>query len=218
MSAPSVNAMTNYYGASTFASVAPRDRTLDAYEIRYVERARAKAHPESWQNISDALKRSEHDIRLCCDPAYQREPQPEPAIDPAVERFDGSTIRRRIAETIERVAAAYGLKPSDLIGNGRKQGVAHARQQAMYEARQIMREDGAPQFSLLAIGQAFNRDHTTVLHAITAHGDRLAGKPKGKRKGAKPALKPVTNAAPIVASVLSAPTPGEQLAQRRAYR
>ena len=56
------------------------------------------------------------------------------------------------------VAEKYGMTPSDLTGKRRSQDIALARQVAMYICREMT------ELSTTAIGRAFGRDHTTVLH------------------------------------------------------
>src|SRR6267378_1664387 len=67
-------------------------------------------------------------------------------------------------EQIQRkVAEAYGIKLSDLKAKNRTKAVAFPRQIAMYLARQLTHA------SLSEVGRAFGgKDHTTVLHAVTA--------------------------------------------------
>ena len=56
------------------------------------------------------------------------------------------------------VADKYGMEPADLTGKRRSQDIALARQVAMYICRELT------DLSTTAIGKAFGRDHTTVLH------------------------------------------------------
>ena len=65
-----------------------------------------------------------------------------------------------VDEIIRTVAADFDLREVHLVGKGRKQELAHARQVAMYLARELTG------VSLVAIGLHFaGRDHTTVIHA-----------------------------------------------------
>jgi chromosomal replication initiation ATPase DnaA len=81
---------------------------------------------------------------------------------PAVPRY------RPMAAIIRATAEAAGLTPEDLRGRARHRAVVGPRQLAMA----LCRRRGA---SLGAIGIAFRRDHTTVLHAWRAIGPRLKG-------------------------------------------
>ncbi|PID64027.1 MAG: chromosomal replication initiator protein DnaA [Gammaproteobacteria bacterium] len=64
-------------------------------------------------------------------------------------------------ENIQKTVAQYfGLKVSDLTSKSRKNSIARPRQIAMSLAKQLTA------LSLPDIGEAFERDHTTVLHAI----------------------------------------------------
>lgn len=74
--------------------------------------------------------------------------------------FSQTAHVRPIAHIQERVAKEFGLTPLELRGNRRARNIARPRQLAMYLASRITRK------SLPIIGEAFGRDHTTVMHAI----------------------------------------------------
>lgn len=65
-----------------------------------------------------------------------------------------------IEEIIARVTEYYHLQSNDLTSKTRQSKVAFPRQIAMYLGRKLTN------LSLVAIGSAFSRDHTTVMHAI----------------------------------------------------
>jgi chromosomal replication initiator protein len=65
-------------------------------------------------------------------------------------------------EHIQRkVSEFFGLKLTDMRARGRTKAVAFPRQIAMYFARQLTHA------SLTEVGRAFEKDHTTVLHAVS---------------------------------------------------
>jgi chromosomal replication initiator protein len=65
-------------------------------------------------------------------------------------------------EHIQRkVSEFFGLKLTDMRARRRTKAVALPRQIAMYFARQLTHA------SLTEVGRAFDKDHTTVLHAVT---------------------------------------------------
>jgi chromosomal replication initiator protein len=65
-------------------------------------------------------------------------------------------------EHIQRkVSEFFGLKLTDMRARRRTKAVAFPRQIAMYFARQLTHA------SLMEVGRAFDKDHTTVLHAVT---------------------------------------------------
>ena len=71
---------------------------------------------------------------------------------------EGSTITPM--EIISATADYYKLSPEDIVGSGRQQAVALARQIAMHICRELT------DLSLPKIGTHFgNRDHTTVMYA-----------------------------------------------------
>jgi hypothetical protein len=67
---------------------------------------------------------------------------------------------RSVSEILDATAQEFGLDPTDLKSKSRRQPVARARQVAMYLARDLT--EHTPD----QIGMAFDRDRTTVNHAI----------------------------------------------------
>ena len=76
-----------------------------------------------------------------------------------------------IREIQKRTAAATGVPLSDIMSYRRDGPTTRARQIAMYAARLLT------PFSLPQIGQAFNRDHTTVLYTVRRIESRIYGEP-----------------------------------------
>lgn len=74
-----------------------------------------------------------------------------------------------ISEIAFRVAAETGVTVAEMRTSTRVRSVARARQVAMFRARR----EGK---TLEAIGRFFNRDHTTVLHAVALIERVKAGK------------------------------------------
>lgn len=72
-----------------------------------------------------------------------------------------------IAHIQHVVAAYYGLPTIALVRPGNTRPVAWARQMAMYLARELTSQ------SLPYIGLRFQRDHSTVLHAVRAVSKRI---------------------------------------------
>ncbi|MGE5500595.1 MAG: helix-turn-helix domain-containing protein [Ignavibacteriales bacterium] len=77
-----------------------------------------------------------------------------------------------LRDIIREVAEDHGLTPEDITGRSRCRKIAHARQDAMWRARQVKWASGAPRYSAPMIGRALNRDHSTVLAGIEAHAVR----------------------------------------------
>jgi chromosomal replication initiator protein len=65
-----------------------------------------------------------------------------------------------IVDIQRAVAAHYYLSTDDLEGRRRRRTIVLARHVAMYLCRELT------EASLSEIGEAFHRDHTTVLHAV----------------------------------------------------
>ncbi len=66
----------------------------------------------------------------------------------------------------ELVGGQFKVSVQDMRSKSRKRGIAFPRQVAMYLARKFTDQ------SLTDIGRVFNRDHSTVLHAIKVVSDR----------------------------------------------
>ena len=73
------------------------------------------------------------------------------------------------------VAGSFGLKLADMRTRTRTKAVAFPRQIAMYFARQLTHA------SLTEVGRAFDKDHTTVLHAVTKIEAMMREDPKFKK-------------------------------------
>jgi chromosomal replication initiator protein len=79
-------------------------------------------------------------------------------------------------EHIQRRAAEFfGLKLADMRATTRTKAIAFPRQIAMYLARQLTHA------SLTEVGRAFDKDHTTVLHAVTKVEALVREDPKLKK-------------------------------------
>ncbi|MBD8507021.1 chromosomal replication initiator protein DnaA [Hoyosella sp. G463] len=72
---------------------------------------------------------------------------------------DSRSLEITAATIMTTVAEYFGITMDELCGPGRTRAVAQARQIAMYLCREMT------DLSLPKIGQAFGRDHTTVMHA-----------------------------------------------------
>lgn len=78
-------------------------------------------------------------------------------------------------EILQMVAEANHVTVDDLTGQRRAREFSWPRQEAMWLLRQQRRPNGAHRFSLPQIGRMLGgRDHTTVLHGVRRHEQRLA--------------------------------------------
>ena len=73
---------------------------------------------------------------------------------------DTQPIPVTIEKIINEVARTYNLLPSDIRGKKRSANVSAARQMTLYIIREVTG------MSMEAIGQEFNRDHSTVVYSI----------------------------------------------------
>jgi chromosomal replication initiator protein len=72
-----------------------------------------------------------------------------------------------LVEIQDAVSAVCGLSREELLSQRRSSRISHARQLAMFLARDLTT------MSLAEIARAFDRDHSTVLHALRAVDGRL---------------------------------------------
>lgn len=78
-----------------------------------------------------------------------------------------------IRAIVDLIAERRGLKPSEILSRSRRRAVVYARQEVMYVARSIRRDDGTPRYSFPDIGRRLGGfDHTTVLHGVAGHCKR----------------------------------------------
>lgn len=116
-------------------------------------------------------------VRLPALPAAVAVPLPEPKPKPEPERIridpeqarayreSFKNLRTPPRRIIARVAEKHGLTPDDLTGPSRVHDVILARWEAILEVRTVYPDRG-----LIWLGQQFNRDHTTILHALRQVG------------------------------------------------
>ena len=89
----------------------------------------------------------------------------------------GSMLEEEVTKKINiqaiqrQVADYYDIRVSDITGNKRPQNIAFPRQVAMFLARELTEE------SLPSIGEIFNRNHATILHACKAINTQLEKDP-----------------------------------------
>ncbi len=76
--------------------------------------------------------------------------------------------RRTVREIQEQTCETFGVTMDELLSASRAQPVAWPRQVAMYLSRELT------DATLPAIGRAFNKNHTTVMHACRRTAERMA--------------------------------------------
>ena len=75
--------------------------------------------------------------------------------------------RKTIKSLIKTIGAIYGFSEDDLQSDSRARDLSHVRQEIMWEANKIHGR------SFPDIGRVLNRDHTTILHGVRAHEERI---------------------------------------------
>jgi hypothetical protein len=83
----------------------------------------------------------------------------------ALYRASTRHLREPVKRIIERVARAHDMLPAHITGDQRSKPFVRARYAAIAEVRRIY-----PEKSLPWLGRQFNRDHTTILHALRKMG------------------------------------------------
>ncbi|HYA44212.1 MAG TPA: helix-turn-helix domain-containing protein, partial [Acidimicrobiales bacterium] len=63
---------------------------------------------------------------------------------------------------LEAVSESFGISIADILGPSRRRPLVTARQVAMYLFRSLLQDNA----SFPSIGESFDRDHTTVIHAV----------------------------------------------------
>ncbi len=96
-------------------------------------------------------------------------------------RLYGSTERRKLEHQrfiiasyrgwrsiAEQVCREYKVEFADMVAHDRSHDLLEARRECWYRIRKEIRIDGKPP-SLSQIGGWFNRDHSSVAHALKVH-------------------------------------------------
>lgn len=71
-------------------------------------------------------------------------------------------------EIATSVALRHGFKMEDLLRQDRYAPLVRARQEAIYFVRELT------DLSYLAMGDIFDRDHSTLVYSVRKHRERLA--------------------------------------------
>ncbi|NNG04755.1 MAG: hypothetical protein HKM95_11735 [Inquilinus sp.] len=87
-------------------------------------------------------------------------------------------VRPTVVQILDEVAAHYGVTVAELTGRRRSRRVVWPRQMAMWTARRLTVH------SLPSLGNAFARDHTTVMHGVAATAARFDALPETKEDAA----------------------------------
>jgi hypothetical protein len=97
----------------------------------------------------------------------------EPTVDPILAAAAAvGHNRQRLALIAAATANVCGVSYADVLSDRRDKKAVLARQLAMRLAKKLTRH------SLPEIGRAYNRDHTTVLHALMAWDYKLSHAPE----------------------------------------
>jgi len=125
------------------------------------------------ENIRTDMRKLEGALtRIALFSSLSRQPLTLEAIDKLLRDSFEKAAPAPTTETIQRtVAECFDLRLSDLMSKRRPQSVVVPRQLAMYFCRSLTGQ------SLTTIGDAFGRNHATVIHACRSVEDRLRRDP-----------------------------------------
>lgn len=98
-----------------------------------------------------------------------RKPQPAAKAEDAYRVIDVIDARTPAREIVSRVGAAHGYSFAEITGPRLEKSLVQARFDAIKAVA-----DARPDLSLPQIGRIFNRDHTSILHALKKRGGRKA--------------------------------------------
>ncbi len=114
-------------------------------------------------------------IRVVAFASLTRRPLTAELVDDVLGTLYPAPKAKRRRRTVEEIQAAtcdaFGVTLEEMRSASRAAKIAWARQVAMYLARELT-DDTLP-----AIGRAFDRNHTTVMHACKRTADRMASDP-----------------------------------------
>jgi chromosomal replication initiation ATPase DnaA len=74
----------------------------------------------------------------------------------------------RVRDVVQATSIVMGVPRKQILGSHRHRNVVRARQISMIMARRLTDR------SLLDVGHQMGRDHSTVLHAIREHSDKVS--------------------------------------------
>lgn len=114
-------------------------------------------------------------VKHWLDAMRESAPAPvEPHEDDEPETFSPKPIEREWLHLasehkriIAQVAERHGLQPRDVTGPGRTKKIVACRFEAICEVHKAY-----PHWSLPKLGLVFNRDHTSILHALQKAGPK----------------------------------------------
>lgn len=170
------------------ASATAEPRTLEEMHARYratqERNAAAARRLEEQRRAREAADRAAVKARTANPAPTPRErfqARQKEALDARVFTvLDPDKLAREPKRIIARVAAEHGFTIGDILGPRRSKPLIRARHLAMAEVSERRRD-----LSLLTLGRIFNRDHTTILHAL-----RRLGLRDGSPAEAAPAASP----------------------------
>lgn len=100
--------------------------------------------------------------------------QAEFLLRPIIE--EEATSRVSVEKIQRTVAEHFDIRVADMLGKRRPQNIAFPRQVAMFLCRRLT------DHSTTVIGEQFNRNHGTILHAVTSIEQRMKADPQFRHK------------------------------------
>jgi hypothetical protein len=135
-----------------------RGASMDGYEVAFARQQAARG--VSFQNIARMIGRSVEDVQRVVSGGFATAPKPKPKpikFEIPADYVSGDSPTK----LARKIAKEHGLTLEQLRATNAKQAVASVRRLAMVAVRRAY-----PNLSWQAIGDIFNRHHTTVIYAV----------------------------------------------------
>ncbi|PRD42097.1 hypothetical protein C5748_18250 [Phyllobacterium phragmitis] len=140
---------------------------------RYQQAIREQQMRERQRIEAEAVKLLPEPVEIKPSPKALREKAQREAVMRSKMRWGVSTPLDTIPAIIARVAHQHGFTYDDIIGLSRSRKLINVRFEAIAAVRAAR-----PNMTLPEIGKRFNRDHTTILHALKKMGVKQTGAPR----------------------------------------
>ena len=94
-------------------------------------------------------------------------------VSKSVNRPKKTALPPLVCEVLKVASARYEVTIDDILGDSHARAFSYPRQFVAWSLYEMRLPDGSRRFSMPQIGRYLRRDHTTILHAIRAHEQRV---------------------------------------------
>lgn len=160
--------LVNRFRGGTFLSVKSPDSESRALLLRhFAQQTKVTIPREPLALLADSLKVSPRELAGIVKQLAERRSLIKRETIEELLRQDYSSLKITPLRVTKAVASEFSVTISALKSCSRSQGLVLPRQSAMWLCRKLC---GTP---LIELGNFFNRQHTSVLHAVRRHDERL---------------------------------------------